>query len=118
VTWLVLALAGGLGATCRVLVNHLVTVRLRRPFGIVVVNVSGSFVAGLLVGAAVTGVLPPATSRGALVGFLGAYTTFSTATLDVLGLVDDGERALGVMVAVGTLIGSVGAAALGLRLAG
>jgi fluoride exporter len=118
VTWLTLALAGGLGAICRVVVNYLVTARLRRPFGIVVVNVSGSFVAGLLAGAAASGVLPPATSRGALVGFLGAYTTFSTVTLDVRGLVDEGERALGVAVAVGTLGGSVGAAALGLRLAG
>jgi fluoride exporter len=117
-TWLVLTVAGGLGAVGRVAVNHLVTARVRPPAGILVVNVTGSLVAGAIAGAAADGLLAAPTARVALVGFLGAYTTFATAILDVLGLADDARPAAAVALAVLTLTGSVGAALLGLALFG
>jgi CrcB protein len=52
-------------------------------FGTFVVNISGAFILGLLVGLGENGFLNDGPWRSALtVGFLGAYTTFSTLMLE------------------------------------
>lgn len=106
------ALAGGVGAVLRYLVD-LGVARLagrRFPWGILLVNVSGSFALGVVVAA-----LPDAVFLvGA--GLLGGYTTFSTAMLDAVALWRDGERVAAALDAVGMLLLSILAAALGLTL--
>ena len=53
------------------------------PFGTLVINVSGSFVLGLLFAWAIERDVLPADIRGPLmIGFIGAYTTFSTLMLE------------------------------------
>lgn len=104
------ALAGGVGAVLRYLIDLGVS-RLagrRFPWGILLVNVSGSFALGVVVTA-----LPDAAFLvGA--GLLGGYTTFSTAMLDAVALWRDGERVAATLDAVGMLLLSILAAALGL----
>jgi CrcB protein len=74
------------------------------PLGILVVNVSGALVVGLLGGWIVDrGVLPADLRIPLMVGFLGAYTTFSTLMLDSWRLVEDGLP----LLALGNLVGSV-----------
>lgn len=74
------------------------------PYGTLVVNASGSFVVGLLSAWAVERDLLPLAVRGPLiVGFLGAYTTFSTWMLDSWRMAEEGALAL----AVANLAGSV-----------
>ncbi|KQY74229.1 hypothetical protein ASD13_12145 [Microbacterium sp. Root1433D1] len=106
------ALAGGIGAVLRYLVD-LGVARLagrRFPWGILLVNISGSFALGL-----VTAALPDAAFLlGA--GLLGGYTTFSTAMLDTVALWRDGERRASAFNAIGTLLLGVLAAGLGLAL--
>lgn len=106
------ALAGGIGAVLRYLVD-LGVARLagrRFPWGILLVNISGSFVLGL-----VTAALPDAAFLlGA--GLLGGYTTFSTAMLDTVALWRDGERRASAFNAIGMLLLGVLAAGLGLAL--
>lgn len=106
------ALAGGVGAVLRYLVDlgvaHLAGRRF--PWGILLVNLSGSFVLGV-----VTTALPEAVFLlGA--GLLGGYTTFSTAMLDTVALWRDGERPASAFNAVGMLLLGLLAAALGLAL--
>ena len=79
--WLGIALLGGAGALARFLVEREVSRRAGDsgfPFGHLVVNVSGSLLLGLAVGAALEG------DAFRLVGtaLLGSYTTFSTWMLD------------------------------------
>jgi CrcB protein len=106
------ALAGGIGAVLRYLVD-LGVARLagrRFPWGILLVNISGSFALGL-----VTAALPDAAFLlGA--GLLGGYTTFSTAMLDTVALWRDGERRASAFNAIGMLLLGVLAAGLGLAL--
>lgn len=106
------ALAGGIGAVLRYLVD-LGVARLagrRFPWGILLVNISGSFALGL-----VTAALPDtAFLLGA--GLLGGYTTFSTAMLDTVALWRDGERRASAFNAIGMLLLGVLAAGLGLAL--
>lgn len=117
--FLLATLAGGVGAAVRYLVSVGVTAVLRAgrpgvqrafPWGIVIVNITGSFALGV-----VTAALPGAAFIvGA--GFLGGYTTFSTAMLDTVGLWRDGSRRGSVLHLLGTFASSVLAAGAGLAL--
>lgn len=106
------ALAGGLGAVLRYLADLGVAwfAGRRFPWGILLVNVTGSFALGL-----VTAALPDAAFvLGA--GLLGGYTTFSTAMLDTVALWRDGERVAAAANAIGMPLLALLAAGLGLAL--
>lgn len=110
--FLLAALAGGVGAAVRYLVDVGIArlVGTRIPWGVVAINITGSFALGL-----VTGGLPEAAFLlGA--GFLGGYTTFSTSVLDTVALWRDGSPRAAVLHAAGTLLASVAAAVGGLAL--
>ncbi len=95
---------GALGAAARFLVHGTVAARVgeRFPSGTLVVNLTGAFALGLLVGAAVSG----DTSRLLGLGFLGGYTTFSTWMLETERLGHDGfARAAALNLAVSLLAG-------------
>ena len=61
----------------------------RFPYGTVVVNVSGSFVLGLVVGLATYQGLDADVRTVVGTGFIGAYTTFSSFSYDTFGLFED-----------------------------
>ena len=109
-TILLVGAGGFLGAISRYLVDGWVSTTTGGgfPWGTLVVNLTGSFVLGLLFALSVErGVLSPALRAPVLIGFIGAYTTFSTLTLETWRLVEDGSY----IAAVGNIGGSV---ALGL----
>ena len=87
------------------------------PLGTVVVNVTGSFLLGLLTGWLLTGV---AGEVGAVLGtgFLGGYTTFSTAAVEAARLVRAGRGWAALVHAGGMLVAGLAAAVLGLWLLG
>ncbi len=91
-TLVLIAIAGGFGAVCRYLVDRLIMTRWTGPFplGTLTVNVTGSAALGALTAATLAGHVPAPVAAWAGVGFLGAYTTFSTFTFETLRLVEDG----------------------------
>lgn len=105
---LVLVGVGGfLGAIARRALDLWVSQRADAvfPLGTLVVNLSGSFLLGMLFAWAVERDVLPADVRGPLmIGFLGAYTTFSTLMLESWRLVEDGAWQLAAL----NLAGSVG----------
>ena len=111
-TFALAALAGGAGAALRYLVDAGVGRMLgtRFPWGILVVNVTGSLVLGLVVGTL------PAAAFIVGAGLLGGYTTFSTAMLDALVLWQDGRRPASLGYLLGTFGASVVAVLVGLAL--
>jgi CrcB protein len=117
---LVVALAGGAGATARASLIHLVMRRRADPLplGTLVVNISGSLVLGVLTGLSLYHGLGSHTLAIAGVGLCGGYTTWSTASWESVHLVRDGHRAEAVIYTLGGLITSLAAAALGLGVAG
>ncbi len=93
--YLLIGAGGFLGANARYLVNFWVESHFggRFPLGTFVINVSGSFLLGLL-GTVIAGRLLgcPDELRMLLgIGFLGAYTTFSTFEFESQALLRDGE---------------------------
>jgi fluoride exporter len=118
---LLVALAGGLGAVSRFLVDGLVDSISRRasvPLGTLVINVSGSFLLGLVTGwwAAHTG--DPGLRLVLGTGFLGGYTTFSTASVEAARLATSGRGWPATAQAAGMVVLSVSLAALGMWLGG
>jgi CrcB protein len=107
VTLVLIAAGGAAGAVARYLVDSAVLVRFSGafPLGILVVNLTGAFLVGLL-GAWIVdrGVLPADLRAPLMVGFLGAYTTFSTLMLDSWRLIEDGLPALAVANLAGSMV--------------
>jgi CrcB protein len=108
---LAIGLLGGLGSVARLLLDGAVTRRLGRgfPFGTLAVNLSGSLLLGVLVGAALSG----DAYRLAGTGLLGAYTTFSTWMLETQRLAEDGRPGLGALNVAGSLVLGVATVWLG-----
>ncbi|HVD24116.1 MAG TPA: fluoride efflux transporter CrcB [Lapillicoccus sp.] len=112
------ALAGGLGAVARFVVDGLVRTRASAafPVGTVIVNVSGSFTLGLVSGLVLAHAAPDGLRLVVGTGFLGGYTTFSTASFETVRLVEQRRVDLALLNAAGTLLGTVCVAAAGLWL--
>ncbi|MCW5890774.1 MAG: fluoride efflux transporter CrcB [bacterium] len=111
-------IGGFVGANARVLVNTLVTTRLGvlLPYGTFVVNVSGCFLIGLLVGAIEARVLSPAVRPLVITGFLGAYTTFSTFGIETVTLAGEGSLLLASVYVAASIVVGIAATVLGLGL--
>jgi CrcB protein len=93
---LVVAVGGAIGSVCRYWCSGLVARAFGEtfPWGTLVVNVSGSFLIGLV--AVVTGpdgrlLWSAAARQHVMVGLLGGFTTFSSFSLQTLSLLEDGE---------------------------
>ena len=114
-TVILLALAGGVGAAVRFVVDGFVRTRLKTafPWGTVTINVSGSLLLGFLAGLVMRGQAPESLLLILGTGFLGGYTTFSTASLETIRLVQSGRTALAIINGLGTMTVSVMAVAAG-----
>ncbi|MCC7361417.1 MAG: fluoride efflux transporter CrcB [Anaerolineales bacterium] len=117
--YLLIALGGGLGACARYWLSGWAAQKFGPdfPYGTLLINVSGSFVLGLFLTAAAGRLhLDPRWRLPVAVGFLGAYTTFSTYTYDSVALLLAGRWP----AAVGNLLGNnllgLAGAALGIAL--
>ncbi|MDN8547892.1 CrcB family protein [Microbacterium sp. NM3R9] len=113
-----LVVAGGVGAGIRYVIDVVLT-RGRSdafPIGILVVNVTGSALLGLLTG---LGTVIGADVLAVLgIGLLGGYTTFSTVSVETVRLARRGRRDWAVVNLFGTLAAAVVAAAIGMTVGG
>jgi fluoride exporter len=105
-TYLLVGIGGFLGANARYLVAVWVAERLGSdfPYGTFIINVSGSFMMGFLEGAIAESILVhPNWRLFFAIGFLGAYTTFSTFSFENFMLIQ--ERSY--LLALVNMLGSV-----------
>ena len=115
-----IAVAGGLGAVARMVVDGLIKSRMGGaiPWGTIAINVSGSLLLGFAAGLAAGQMLPEEWFLIVGTGFLGGYTTFSTASFETVRLVQERAWAASAISALGTLVSATVAAGVGLRLGG
>lgn len=115
-----IAVAGSLGALARYGLEGVVSRQAPGafPWGTFVVNVSGSFLLGLVfVLFTERFSVDPALRSLLTIGFLGAYTTFSTLSFETYRLLEDGARALALANAAGSLAAGLVAVYLGVVVA-
>lgn len=112
--WLLVAVAGAVGAPVRYTLDTVVSERVEGtfPLGTMVINISGCFVLGLLGG------LAQAPHEILGTGLVGAYTTFSTFSFETWQLVEAGETRDAMINVLVSLAAGTLAAAGGLALAG
>jgi len=116
---LLIGLGGFAGAISRYLVDGFVTDRTAGafPWGTLAVNLSGSFVLGLLFAMTAERAILPADIRGpVMIGFIGAYTTFSTFMLESWVLIENGSYASAVANLGGSLLLGLVAVVAGLTI--
>jgi CrcB protein len=90
----------------------------RFPQGTLLVNISGSFLVGLLWGISLRQNYSPEMTALIFPGFLGGYTTFSAFSLECLQLLRNGEPGMAFVYLLASIAGGLLAAYLGLRLSG
>lgn len=95
-SYLWVCLGGAIGSGLRFWVSGLVAERIGQtfPFGTLAVNVSGSFVIGVLAGMSIPEgrwMLTPNARTFLMIGVCGGYTTFSSFSLQTLALAQEGE---------------------------
>lgn len=115
-----IAFGGALGALARFLAGNLIHSLWpsRFPFATLAINLSGSFAIGLLyVLIAERALLHTDWRSIAMVGFLGAYTTFSTFSLETVTLLENGFAGQALAYTAASICLCVGGAWAGIALA-
>ncbi len=117
---LAIAVGGAFGAVGRYLTSTATYAWLGQdfPYGTLLVNILGSLLMGFLFHMLVERMSAALEWRAALlVGFLGAFTTFSTFSVETLALIEEG-RALAALANAGiSVVACVGAAWMGFNIA-
>ena len=112
-------LGGFLGANARYLLGGWIANRLGAgfPYGTYVINVSGSFILGFFLAFAQDRVwVAPSARLLFAVGFVGAYTTFSTFEYESMRLFQDEELLLGAVYLIGSVVSGAAAVIAGIAL--
>ena len=89
---MLVATGGAIGAAARYLAGLWIVARLGAgfPWGTFFVNITGSFLIGLVLVLVERGALPPGARLFLAVGVLGGYTTFSSFSYETLQLLAGG----------------------------
>ncbi len=117
--YLAIALGGAIGACLRFALSDWMLHLFGRafPFGTLLVNILGSFVIGLLYGLLITEQIAPNPWRIFVgIGVLGAFTTFSTFSMDTVLLLQQGDWFKAVANVVLNVVLCLTLAWLGLKL--
>lgn len=113
------AIAAGLGAVLRYVVDQVVQHRTRSefPYGTFTINVTGSLLLGLVTGLTLHHGLASSASIVIGIGFAGGYTTLSTWAWESLALAENGDLLEASLNVAGSFAVGLLAAAAGLGLA-
>lgn len=107
-----IAIAGAFGALARYGVGRPIGFR-SFPWATLAINVAGYVLLGFLMRSAIGRQWSPVLTSAVSIGFLGAFTTFSTFSVEMLILLRDGRVVDAALYAGASVIGGVAAAALG-----
>ncbi|MGH8013802.1 MAG: fluoride efflux transporter CrcB [Candidatus Binataceae bacterium] len=114
-------LGGFLGANARYLLGGWVArwLGVGFPYGTFIINISGCFILGFFLALVQDRLwVHPNVRLLFAVGFVGAYTTFSTFEYESVRLLQDGEMLLGVTYLIGSVVAGGIAAIVGIALGG
>jgi len=109
--YLMVGLGGCLGSILRFWVGNYVGSRMgtRFPYGTLAINVTGSFLLGLVFALLTARTTWSPNWRYLIpIGFIGGYTTFSSFEFETLRIIQDGQVGLGILyVGLSVFVGFV-----------
>ena len=110
-----ICVAGGVGAALRFVLDGVIRqhATLAFPVPTLVINVTGSLILGLLTGLALGHLLPHHWVLVFGTGMMGGYTTFSTASVETVRLLEERRWVAALLNGFGMLIIATLAAGLG-----
>jgi CrcB protein len=114
-----IALGGAGGAVTRYLMSNLIHASMtsKFPYATLIVNLVGSFLIGIIYVLIVEkAVLHPDWRSVLIVGFLGAFTTFSTFSLETINLLENGQIGAALVYIVFSVLVCIFAAWMGISL--
>ena len=114
---LAVAIGGALGAVSRYALSSLINELAARPsvLGMLIVNLTGSLLLGLLLGyAEERAELPEVWRVAGGAGFIGAYTTFSTLMFESVDRLEQGEAVFVLAYLAGSIVAGLALAYAGL----
>src|SRR5436190_23609098 len=116
---LAIGMAGFLGAVARFAVAQAFGrwFNIRFPLGTFFINITGSFILGWFSTFVASRHISDTTRLAVAVGFVGAYTTFSTLMFETSALADQGANFEAIFNLLGSLILGLVAVRLGMALA-
>ena len=115
--FLVVALGGALGSMARYAINLALPYKSGFPISTFLVNVLGSLLIGLAYVIIVEKMLLAGSYRElVMVGFLGALTTFSTFSIEIVTLLQSNQPSIALVYVATSLIFCIVAAFLGVAL--
>jgi fluoride exporter len=116
--WWIMA-AGAIGSGARYLVGLWALERLGAafPYGTLIVNVTGSFVLGMVAHLSTTSGWSPELRAAVATGFLGGFTTYSSFNQETLTLLGNGATGIAFMNIAITLTAGLAAGSVGLFVA-
>ena len=118
IRYLAIALAGSAGAILRyVLSTQISRLNFRFPLGTFIINITGSMFLGWFLTFVTRHNLSDTTRLAIGVGFVGAYTTFSTYMFESNRLLEEGAGYLAILNLVGSLVAGLLAVRLGVMMA-
>jgi fluoride exporter len=120
VTILLVLLGGALGTGCRYGLSAIIYSTIEKPafpYANFIINVSGSFLIGLLAELfEAHALVSPALRAALLIGVLGGYTTFSSFSFETFALLRNGHIWLALVNSLGSVLLGLAAVWLGMRL--
>ena len=110
---LILSVGAVLGATLRWLITVYAKAQNLTPYSTTAINISGSFILGVVTKLSSISVLSPSLVLLLGTGFCGAYTTFSTFSVDVVTLINSAQYSQALALALVTNVLAIFAAFIG-----
>ncbi len=115
--FLLLCLAGGVGAVLRLVVDGAIKARVGAafPWSTAIINLTGSLALGVLTGLVAGRISSTDVSAIIGTGFMGGYTTFSMASYETIDLVHKKQYGAAFAYSIGILVASIVLAYAGYR---
>ena len=86
------------------------------PYATCLINILGSFILGMIVAWSIKNSMSTSMKLFLATGFCGGFTTFSTFSLDWLGLMQSGQTTFGLVYILASVIGGLLFAWIGFRM--